>query len=815
MRVSYWTSARQLFLIMICFAALLLSGCIVRFDPDAMQPQTGGEAPLTFGSHTIGQTFVAVRPRLSAIEIELASTNVPLPIILRLRTSPDTFADLAVTEINTLNHDQASLQWEFPPIADSAGHSYYLQIQAPQSTTDRPLRLQAAPHGTYGAGSSYVDGIKSSGDLTFYSFYDYDQTLFWNDLVNASGELWVIFPLLLLFLCPGFLILQFLPTLRERFDGWEQIAIALGLSLAFIPFLFLRVTEFGGALSQISARLLFGGIGASCLGVIGMRLYRRSTEPKTARKRSSSNGLIALSLGLILTVGLIVRLVAIRDLCFPAWIDSAQHVLLSRIIAESGKVPTSYQPYLEVRDATYHFGFQSSVAIFAWLSGKSLTQATLVLGQIFNLAMGLQVYLFARWLTARPRTAFIAALIVTLLSTMPAYYVSWGSYTQLSGLLILPVATVLTMEAIKWRDWRAAVISGFIASGLILTHYHAFMFYVCLVVIGWLFLRAGELKSFHSRVYDIGWLVGIWLLAFILIMPWIARVVTNLWLVAVDHWMDTYQGGAGTIVPLELNLEYLVVGFDRYLLVLGLLGGAIALIERRWFAGALLAWMVAIYIIAKPSLLGLPFGDFIPSYSILISWFMPLAILCGSLWDDFSTRWITKLGKKMQFLAYTGAALVLAVLSYAGIYKQVTIVNPNTVMALQSDQEALNWIDAHIPPGSRFLINAQRWTSSTLYVGTDGGYWITPLTHSTSTTPPALYIFGGLDVYRHILQSNRHVETVVSNPEELRDLLRSEGVDYIYIGALGGPLDLQILQSPGFRLLYDNGRVSILELENK
>jgi len=62
---------------------------------------------------------------------------------------------------------------------------------------------------------------------------------------------------------------------------------------------------------------------------------------------------------------------------------------------------------------------------------------------------------------------------------MLAYRVSWGRYTRLSGLLILPVASILTIEVARQRDKQAAMLSTLAMAGLLLTHYRVFAFYVC------------------------------------------------------------------------------------------------------------------------------------------------------------------------------------------------------------------------------------------------------------------------------------------------------------------------------------------------
>ena len=797
------------YLIVGSLLALALTGCIVRFDPDAMQPQAEVEAPPVYGTHTAGQTFVAVRPRLCAIElIGQVAADVTGPIVLHLRNDPASTADLARVEIGT--DDQPVARWRFPSIPDSQGRAFYLLIEAPQATVEHPLRLRAVARDLYTPGSAYADGLPWPGDLAFRAFYDYDLSMLLADLDVGARDAWLILPAAALFWAPGFLLLQFWPAARRRFDGWEQMALAVGLSLAAVPFLLLWITQLGGALRTATARALFGGFGvvAVALAGWGLRNHRASRQRPTDVIREGT-GLTVL-MAFILGVGLIARLLAVRDLALPAWVDSVHHTLVARIIAESGRVPTTYEPYVAVREATYHYGFQASVASFTWLSGKGLPQAMLLVGQIFNLAAALQVYLLARWLTRRRWTAFFAALIVALLSAMPAYYVSWGRYTQLSGLLILPVASILSIEAAGRRDRWAAALGVLALAGLILTHYRIFAFCVCFIAAWWLVELVVRPREWRTRLRELGWYTALGLLASASLMPWLLDVATDLWLRAFIHW-----GGASPAANWDFSWSYINSGFDRYMLTLGLLGAVVALVGRHRFSAVLLLWAGALFVITNPSLLGLPGEGLINNIAMLITWFMPLAVWCGFLGDELLRAWLAALRGRWRALCYLLTAAGLVALSAVGVSRQITVVNPDCILALRADQEALAWLEGHTPPTSRFLINARLWQGP-IYMGTDGGYWITPLTQRTTTTPPALYPLGDSEDVLHVREFNQQVETLTTDPAGLWALLREEGVDYVYVGALGGSLDPQALRAdPGFRLLYAEGRVHVFEVTER
>ena len=63
------------------------------------------------------------------------------------------------------------------------------------------------------------------------------------------------------------------------------------------------------------------------------------------------------------------------------------------------------------------------------------------------------IYLLTKTLTNNRPASLTAALIVTAFTLMPAYYASWGRYTQLVGLLLLPTAFVLIVKILQAKTF--------------------------------------------------------------------------------------------------------------------------------------------------------------------------------------------------------------------------------------------------------------------------------------------------------------------------------------------------------------------------
>ena len=77
----------------------------------------------------------------------------------------------------------------------------------------------------------------------------------------------------------------------------------------------------------------------------------------------------------------------------------------------------------------------------------------LILGQVLNALMIFPVYLLTNKLVKDKTAGIVAAFIIGLITVMPAYYTSWGRYTQLAGLLVLPTTIVWSPLRHKGKTW--------------------------------------------------------------------------------------------------------------------------------------------------------------------------------------------------------------------------------------------------------------------------------------------------------------------------------------------------------------------------
>jgi hypothetical protein len=869
--------------------ALLLAGLLIALSACApldvpagvVQDRADVTTPPPTNVHTVGQTFTAHQPNLSAVEVLLAvqeaGNRAPSAVVFHLRASPEfhsaeSDSDLATVVLDTtpIQRD-AILHFDFPPRSDSAGKSYYFFLS---SGADNPDGLHCASLDVYREGERRADHQPVSGDLWFASYYTYGPA-------EAAGELarglagHGLTPLAILLAALGLLFLPGGALLAMAGYGHEEgtpgtqgdtlaaLALAFGLSLALAPLLLLWTTTAGLRLTP-----------AWLLALLAVLALAGIKSQISNRKYQISNLPWALACVSLLALILAVRFIQIRGLVLPLWVDSLHHTMLVHLIASEGRIPSTYQPFIPVDKVYYHFGFHALAAYFEWLSGQATPQAVLVLGQILNAGAALSAYLLAAHLTRRRLVGLCAMLITGLLSAMPAYYVSWGRYTQLTGLNIMPAAFVLTttwLEAFlksqisnhksqlaeRRKSPREAsnlhakrpislLLAALSLAGLFLTHYRVLFFAACFFLVYTVY-RAWTLRRERPRLvrFGLGWLVlaGI---ALLLAMPWLVHVV-RVAVLPLDTFLFRIRGSAAyNAAP----LGYVLTGADRILIALSLGGCLWGFLRRERGVILTLAWVLVVFLGVNPSVLGLSTTGLTSNASTLIILYLPFGVASGYLavtaydyvraalaarairkWgapqaEHMSALLLTKnkdvgiikrepetLNLKPETIFGIGAVVVFALVAVWGTWQQIPIVNPLTVLAQEQDLAAMEWIRANTSPSAVFLVKTRLWMPG-VYMGSDGGWWIPLLTGRQATLPPVLYTEASPEYVARVSALARAVSEAESlDGPEIRALLHTWGVTHVYIGASGdGLAPWALAGSPYYKLAYTNGAVWIFEL---
>ncbi|HWW61885.1 MAG TPA: hypothetical protein VN181_11000 [Thermoanaerobaculia bacterium] len=449
---------------------------------------------------------------------------------------------------------------------------------------------------------------------------------------------------------PGF-------ALARLFERRVRPATVIGCGLAFWPVLFLWTSTIGLAWNGWVVR----GI------VILCALFVRRTRIE------------AMPIALFALV-CITRIVQIRGVALPLWVDSVHHTMIVRLILEHGVVPSSYAPFIESGPFFYHWGFHVAAAAVAWLTGMTapldVAHILLHFGQLLNALVFVVVYDGGRLLLRSRRAGLAAAVLATLVSYFPAYYVSWGRYTHLAGLLILvPLAMALFR--------RKTPLIALLASGLVLVHVRIAVIAVTLAIAMLVTIVPWRSALRSWTVAAIG--------AAIVTCPWLLRYTT----------MDF---AAPNVIPRDLL-------WAPHNLVLMLLAACALLRPRKWIV------MLAVWCVLAIAASFLPF---MPMSALIITMFLPLSLAGAAA---IPRRWLMP------------ATIVIAI---AGAWSMRNLINPRTVLAHDADVRALEWIAKNTPRDAKFAVSVQPWIGGS-FIGVDGGYWIPVITDRRSILPPGLY----------------------------------------------------------------------------
>jgi hypothetical protein len=815
-----------LFILVVAALGLILARDPAHTERGIAQERLDTASAAVSPQHSVGQTFVSRQANLKGVELLLVVYDpgyqvAPEAVVtLRLERLDQPMMPLVVeTSAVALQHNQ-HLSFAWPPLADSREATYQLTVRA---NGNYPLGFWYATQEAYAEGERWEDGVPQVGDLWFITSYDYRLAEALGDLVRLTASFSQFIPALLLLLgLPGLALgLGLLAGGRApevwREDGALRSALVVALSVAFWPLLLLWSSALGVSLA---GGRVWGVVAALGLATAwGLARWWRS-RPRNATPPAgapSRDRLPDLALAIILLGTLGARLLQVRELLVPAYVDSVHHTLITRLIAEGGMIPASFRPYMPVDDFHYHFGFHASAAAFSWLSGLPPDQAILVLGQVLNAAASLTVYALVVGLSRNRWAGVMAALIVGLVSNMPAYFVSWGRYTHLTGLVLLPLVClglVWILEQGGRRGvgvWLAGMV---LAAGLALTHYRLAIFFAlfCLCYAPLALWRARRERHGGRGVIGRGaFLAG---LAGLAILPWALRFALRV----LPSVGATYDGWEAVPGYNTFPWGFFSSGYTRQLVYLAGAGAVWALLRRKGEVIVLIPWVGLWFVVANLRWLGLPDVWLVHNHAVVISTWLPEGLLGGWLLGDLAllaARGLAKLraGLSAQRLVSVAMLALAVVMTAWGMWDSVDVINPSTVMVSANDMNAIVWVAEHTPPQARFLVNTQRMNGE-LRAGTDAGWWLTALTGRATTLPSMLYASGGRDYHARVDQLSRAVEEAETlDDAALLALLREEGITHVFVGWRGGKLVPTALDaSAHYRQVYESGPARVYEI---
>ncbi len=742
-------------LVALALGALVFAGTAAVVEPASVQDHAAIPAGALTRGQTRGQTFVFRAPRLSAIQVRWAVADdfafAPQSRVTFHLRAPASAFDLATVSLplDQIRHNDFAT-FEFTPIPDSQDRAYSFFLDAEQAEITRGwFSVWASDADALPDGALTINGEPAGNDLVMRAYFAPDGALAWAALRDTLGrEPLAAGITVLIWLVPGLALLWLAGDLGKHPLG-ETVARASGLSLA--------------ALSAASLVTLGWGSGAY-LGLLALSggaliLRARARPAPVNRVRATAPDWVLLALA---TLALAISFIQLWNLPAPLWVDSPTHAAYIKTFLDSGRLPLA---------SIYHLGYHSIVALLVQLSGASIPQAMILVGQLLVTQTGLTTFLLCQRLTGSAVAGVISASVIWFLCPTPTYFVTWGRYPLLLGAALLPLALLAASEWIESPRFnaRAFFFAALTFVGLAFAHIRLVAFYAVFVALdfGFASWRVRRGATFARRVFG---LAGIALLVGAI---WLGVLFGNQ--ISVEAIL-AFNAGAPQI-DLATALAVMRSYWGDWVAALAAIGGGVALIRKSASGWRLL--------IGSALLGGIACGAsewIAPSFLVLMA-FLPMAIWIG----DLASR-----------LTFKRAILVLGVLvSLAGAREMLTIVNPATILYTRADAAAADWLARNTPGEARVLVNSFLWYGAS-YLPADGGGWL------PYTAQRAIEFLDATSAPAQV------------DADALAPWLAARGITHIYLGQRAGILRVENFarQPERYTLVYDRAGIKIFRVRN-
>ncbi len=655
-----------------------------------------------------------------------------------------------------------------------------------------------------------------------------------------------IFAVAVLYLAPGLALLRLLWPHDRPLPLAAHLALSVGVSVALPPLLLLLFhtlsLPWNGAVTRgyvlVSVLVVLVGVERGGRGGVVVRWHL----PWRGLPQSGGAGLLLAGITL---AALLVRLYIVRDLPTGLFGDSYHHTMMAQLLVDNHGLFSSWQPYAPLSTFTYHFGFHSNAAFVHWMSGADVVQSVLLVGQVLNALAVPMAFVLVVALRGSVGAAVGAALLTGFVSTMPAFYVVWGRYTQLTGQIVLVPVVIAWVAALDpppslstlrevgralVAGWRGLLLAALMTAALMLTHYLVTVF-AALFVASYVLALALVQRSWRVVGVLVVLVVLVNSVVLLLTLPWLLNLF-NGYLIRnasgfVNEYVDAKRIASYATLP-EVVPRYA----KAWVLAAALVGLCVAAWRRDWRMALPGLWSVLLVVCMAPHVVGLPGTGLIDYITALSAWYLTLLPLAGfalaAVWHA-----LRSLLERWHAPALVGYALVgvgVLLLVGGGTREQVQMVDGTTQMVTHADIRAMAWIRENTSPDARVLVNTFPAYGGTLVAGTDAGWWLPLLAGRQTTLPPLTYgsEWGEREDYAHrvntLAQTLRGRKLTNSAPVKIdlttpdaRTTLREANIEYVYSGAHPSPekadrINTALLrESPAFRLVYQSGGVEIFQ----
>ena len=801
----------------------------------------------------IGQTVFARFDGLMGVDIFLKpeeKSSGAIQLHLQEYPSENLAGDLRVTVASLeILQSPEFVRFTFAPIKESTRKAYYFYLETGDSAA---VQLRTGPGESYIDGSAYMSQIPvENAQLAFRLIY-HPGWLAWGLFEEALSWFWKMLVALFLFAIPGWGVLRFIWPGWDKLDLLEKIGLSAGVSLGLYPVVFLWTDWIGVHLGFLYAWLL------PITGALIILLqWRRSSNgivnlrSKAANLSGTIHRLSPETVSGFVVLGLIIatRFWVVRELEIPMWGDSYQHTMITQLIVDNGGLFKSWLPYEPYSTFTIHFGFHTISAVWSWLTNLNTSESVIEVGQITNIIAVMTIYPLAVRLAKGNRWAGVVAIFIAgLISWMPAFYVNWGRYSQLSGQAVLLVAIWLFWDTLNNEVGQSTMtslergrkillfnkainifVSGIILAGMTLHYYRMPFFFGAFSILFLILWGIPKWKNNQIHLRDIFFIsVGIAFVGIILFLPWLKNVLQG----NLSVFLESNAVSESQINALRADLQAWLSILDMYPAWLGglvIISACWGIIKKNLLVASLLFWPVLVIGYRIGQWINLPAANSIQSFAVMIFLYIPISISGGWLIGEIFVG-ISK--ARIRFGSFRVAWILCLMVTITGIWlglKQKNLIDQQTfALATKPDLLAMKWIKENTPANSIFLVQGFRIYSGFSAVGGDAGWWIPLLALRSNTMPPQYALFNEVpqneQYSKKVVEIVAVLETNKLNSKVGIETLCQNGITHIYDGQRRGRVGSgvstlfstdEIMNVPNFKLVYQQSRVRIFEFERQ
>jgi len=626
-------------------------------------------------------------------------------------------------------------------------------------------------------------------------------------------EVRILFTIFLMLVIPGWAILA-ATNLWRRFEVIERWIFAVGLSIAFYPILYYLTRAIFPTL-RIGQNKLF--LLLASLFVFTAWLLRNNWREQFKFGKYGGPFLF------VLAVTLLTRFWLAHNYPYPAWTDSLHHMLLTDLVATTGKLPFDLQPYAPTNLDQYHLGLYALTGSLQVLAKIPAHQALLWMTQTLNgiCGLGVMIFLYKR---VSPLAGLTGMLVVGLLSFQPALYFSWGRFTQGSSQSILLIAAFATWETIRiWKgDWKKnrslalalTGVSAMLIAGVFLIHFRAAAFLLPLIAVICVYELTLAIKKKEHWVRTLLSIAAIGIVSIVLILPALVP--------AMNFYVDRRSTPAqSSELETEDNLvdnkyfhfkfsSLYGLGASKWLVGLTLLGMLVGLFRKNRIVIIIMTiWVILLFTEGMLYRLNIPLLAFTNMTGMMIMLYLPIGVIVGILAEDLLQLFSTNSREKTE----TQFLWLLLFIGVVGAFYRIEDVQTYRQFMTASDEKAMKWIKQNTPKDSVFAVHTYYWLPDSPH-GSDAGYFIPYYADRKTTTGTMISSLG--PGYEEVMIESEVVMSLYSSSPDI-DALCELGVDYIYDGAKD-PFDGSKFNIPAIektkntQIVYQDGGVKIYKI---